>query len=311
MLSRLALGLFKVETTFGVDPVPTPATNAVLIYDLTMTVDGRVLNRQTLDSSLSRRPHVIGRKLVNLSFRTEVKGSGTAGTPPEWGILMRASGFAETISAGVKVGYNPISTGFESITAYIYWDGTLTKVTGMFLDWELTAAAGEYATIQWRGQGVYNDPTDAAIPSGSVFQTTKPPMVQSALLTLGAFSTGVIQALSLRGGNQLAERPDLNSPEGFKGTLFTGREITGSVNPEAVTEATHPFWANFKAGTEVAMTAQFGSVAGNTIKINTAPKVQYGAPNFGDRNGIRTYEVPIFLNRSAATGNDELIIENS
>src|SRR5262245_61996813 len=111
MLTRLALGLFKAETTFGVDPVPTPAVNAVLIYDLTMTVDGRVLNRQTLDSSLSRRSHVIGRKLVNLSFRTEVKGSGTNATPPEWGILLRAAGFAETVTPSTKVAYNPISSG--------------------------------------------------------------------------------------------------------------------------------------------------------------------------------------------------------
>lgn len=308
MLSRLALGLFKIETVYGTDPTPTPPLNAVLIYDLTMTVDGRVLNRQTLDASLSRRPHTIGRKLVNLTFRTEIKGSGTAATPPEWGVLMRAAGFAETIST--KVSYNPISTGFESVTGYIYWDGILTKVGGLFFDWELNAAAGEYGSIQWRGQGLYRDPTDAAIPSGAVFNTTRPPMVQSALLTLGAFSTGVIQALQLRGGNTLAERPDLNSPEGFKGAVFTGREITGSVNPEAVTEATHPFWANFKSGTEVAMTATFGDTAGNRIKINTAPKVQYGAPNFGDRNGIRTYEVPIFLNRSAAAGNDELIIDS-
>src|SRR5262245_11043452 len=308
MLTRLALGLFKIETTYGTDPTPAPATNAVLIYDLTMTVDGRVLNRQTLDASLSRRSHVIGRKLVNLTFRTEIKGSGTAATPPEWGILLRAAGFAETVST--KVSYNPISTGFESVTGYIYWDGILTKITGLFFDWERNAAAGEYGSIQWRGQGLYNDPTDAAIPAGAVFQTTKPPMIQSSILTLGAFATGVIQALQLRGGNQLAERPDLNSPEGFKGTLFTGREITGSVNPEAVTEATHPFWANFKAGTEVAMTATFGVTPGNRIKINTAPKVQYGAPNIGDRNGIRTYEVPIFLNRSANTGNDELIIDH-
>ena len=77
MLTRIALALFKNETTYGVDPTPAPATDAVLISDLTMTVDGRVLNRNTLDASLSRRPHVIGRKLINVSFRTELKGSGT------------------------------------------------------------------------------------------------------------------------------------------------------------------------------------------------------------------------------------------
>jgi Phage tail tube protein len=284
MLSRLALGLFKVETVYGTDPVPTPALNAILIYDLTMTVDGRLLTRQSMDASLSRRAHIMGRKLVNLTFRTE-------------------------ITVSTKVSYNPISSSFESVTAYIYWDGLLTKIGGLFFDWELNAAAGEFGSIQWRGQGLYADPTDVAIPAGAVFQTTKPPMIQSSVLTLGAYATGVIQALQLRGGNQLSERPDLNSPEGFKGTLFTGREITGSINPEAVTEATHSFWANFKAGTEVAMTATFGSVAGNRIKINTAPKVQYGPPALGDRNGIRTYDVPIFLNRSVATGNDELIID--
>ena len=184
----------------------------------------------------------------------------------------------------------------------------MTKIGGIFFDWELNAAAGEFGYIQWRGQGNWVDPADAVNPGGEVFQTTKPPMIQSSLLTLGAYSTGVIQALQLRGGNQISERPDLNSPEGLKGLSFTGREITGSVNPEAVSEATHPFWANFKNGTEVAMSATFGSVVGNKIKINTAPKVQYGAPNFGDRGGLRTYEVPIFLNRSAATGNDELVI---
>lgn len=309
-LTRKALILAKIETTYGTDPTPAPATDAVLVYDLSLRPDPSILSRQTLDSSLSRRPHVVGRKLFNIEFKVELKGSGVVDTPPDWGPLLRACGMAQAITASTRVRYTPVSSAFESVTIYAYWDGLLTKLTGCFGDVELVTPAGQFGYFLFRMRGIYNAPTDAAIPGGAVFDTTKPPMIQSAALTLGAYSTGVIESLQLRWGAQISERPDMNSAEGFKGLEFTGREITGSINPEAVTEATHAFWANFAAGTEVALSATFGSVAGNRIKINTAPKVQYGAPTFGDRNSIRIYDLPIFVNRNADAGNDEIVIDH-
>jgi hypothetical protein len=73
---------------------------------------------------------------VVLTGKVELVPSGTAGTAPAWGSLLRILGCHETISAGVSVTYNPVSAGFESASLY-FWiggagtgNGTRHKILG-------------------------------------------------------------------------------------------------------------------------------------------------------------------------------------
>lgn len=307
-LEKRGLVLVKPETTYGVDAAPTASADAVLASNPTIRVDGRVLTRQYLESTISRRAHVIGRVVVDFEFTTEVKGSGAAGTAPEVGPCWRASGHSETIVAVTSVTYAPISSAFESVTVWMYMDGIIHKIIGAYLDWELTTPAGGFASIRWRGKGLYVAPVDGAVVAGT-FDTTKPIIVGAAsTFTIGAYAA-ICESVQLRGGIGIEERPDLNATDGLKALQIVSREVGGSANPEAVTEATHSFWANFKAGTEVALAITLAGSAGNIFKVKTASKVQYGAPAWGARGGNRIYDLPLHVNRVAEAGNDEYAIE--
>lgn len=308
MLERRGLVLVKRETTYGTDAAPTAAADAVLAGSPIVRIDGQIITRQNLESTLSRRAHVVGRTLANFEFTTELKGSGAAGTAPEVGPCWRAAGFSETLVALTSATYQPVSSGFDSATVWMYMDGIIHKITGAFIDWEVMAPAGAYGSIRWRGIGLYNAPVDGGVVAGT-YDTTKPVIIGAAsTFSLGAYAA-IAESVQLRGGNVIEERRDLNALEGLKALQITGREIGGSANPEAVTEATHSFWANFKAGTEVAMVLTIGSAAGNIFKVLTASKVQYGAPAWGARGGNRIYDLPLHVNRVAEAGDDELKIE--
>lgn len=307
-LEKRGLVLAKIESTYGVDPTPTAAANAILASNPSVRVDGRMLTREYLESTISRRAHVMGRVLVDFEFTTELKGSGAAGTAPEIGVLWRAAGHSETIVAVTSVTYQQISATFESITVWIYMDGIIHKITGCYVDYEIILSAGGFGSIRWRGKGLYNAPVDGAVVAGT-FQTTKPVVIgAAATLSLGGYAA-IVESLQLRGGLGIEERLDMNAADGLKALQIVSRDVGGSVNPEAVTEATHTFWANFKAGTEVALAVTVGSVAGNIFKVKTASKVQYGAPAWGARGGNRIYDLPLHVNRVTEAGNDEALFE--
>lgn len=307
-LERRGLVLAKIEVTYGTDPTPTAAANAILASNPAVRVDGRMLTREYLESTLSRRAHVMGRVVVDFEFTTEVKGSGTAGTAPEVGVLWRAAAHSETIVPATSASYQPISASFESVTVWIYMDGIIHKITGCYIDYELIVSAGGFASIRWRGKGLYNAPVDGAVVAGT-FQTTKPIVAGAAsVLSIGSYAA-IAESFQMRGGLGIEERPDLNATDGLKALQIVSRDVGGSINPEAVTEATHAFWANFKAGTEVALAVTLSGAAGNIFKVKTASKVQYGAPAWGVRGGNRIYELPLHINRVAEAGNDEYVIE--
>ena len=313
-LKKRSLVLAKVEVTEGVDPVPTPAANAILVSNPDVKPIADLLTRDFDRPSLSPLPHVIGLKEVEVTFGTELKGSGTANAGgasdiPEIDPLLQAAGFAVTLNAESGGGagdgdiqYDPASDSLKSVTLYVYMDGILHKITGCRGSFSFNAEAGQFGTFEFTFRGKYLAPTDAVIPAGSVFNAQTPPPFLNANLSLGGY-TPILQAFTFDMANDLQRREDANSLEGVIGFVIGGRDTQGSINPEAVTEATHPFWDDFDKGTQKAFSATFGSVAGNKIDI-TAPKVQAREMNWGDRNTVRVYDIPITMGQDS--GDDEV-----
>lgn len=306
--TKRGLVLAKIETTYGVDPVPVVATDAVAVGNPQFSTDAQLVERdQVLRDSISRLSAIIGRKLSRLTFFVEMKGSGTAGTTPRYGPLLRMCGLSQTIVASTSVTYAPISSLFESTT--IYWfDGSKRYVlTGCFGTVRIVEEVGQFGRYEISATGLWNLPTDVALPSGAVFDATIPQPVINLGLTLGGYSP-IAATLNIDLGVQIGERLDFNAAEGLRGLQLTGRAAGGSIDPESVTEATHPFYTNFKNGTQVALAGNLiGTVAGNRVAV-TAPKLQYEAPQPGDRNQIRIDTIPFRLNPSTDALSDEVAI---
>lgn len=98
MKTSLSLLLGKIEVTRGTDPVPDQTNDAFLVGDLDIQLDPTPLERNIFRTSFSPVPTGVGRKVVNVTFSHEIKGSGDVGTTrPKLGQLLRACGMRETL----------------------------------------------------------------------------------------------------------------------------------------------------------------------------------------------------------------------
>lgn len=143
MLVNREVLLAKIETTYNRDPAPVAGTDAILAESLAWSNAGlKMVERPALRANLNSLKKLYAGSMMALSITCEMKGSGAAGTAPEIGPLLRACGCSETISGGVSVTYKPVSTGHESVTLYLYQDGTRLKLTGCRGSAEFSLAAG-------------------------------------------------------------------------------------------------------------------------------------------------------------------------
>lgn len=304
MLTRKVTLLAKKETTYATDATPVAADAVLVKSGVDVKVVGEELTRDFYRSSLSPLAHVIGERYAEVKFATELKGQGAAGTATEVSPLFQACGFAETVTGGTSVVYAPSSAAFSSVTLYIYRDGIIYKVLGCRGSFDVDMTVGKYGVINWTFQGLYQVPVDGALVAGASYDATLPPICFGATFSIGGYSA-VATKLALNMANSLAMRKDLNNTTGIREVLITGWDDRGgSFDPEAIVEATHPFYGNWIGGVQSALTITIGSAAGNRCVI-TAPKVQYKAITPGDRDGIYVYDVPLRLAQN--TGDDEVI----
>lgn len=303
---KTLLLLAKQEVTFGVDPVPTPAANAILVRGFTP---------QMINADFVERNLILGYKgnfgslavgvHREFEFEVELAGSGAAGTAPKWGPILQACGFSETLVASTTATYQPISTGDKSVTLYGYLDGLLFKLTGAYgtASFDFTSKAIPFMKCKFVGE--YSIPTDTTFPTGMVFTGFQKP------LTVGKVNTptfsihglaAVCQALSFDVANNLSYRDLI----GASGAYNSDRKPTGSAKIELPTVAAANFAELARTNAEGALQLIHGTAAGNIIQIDM-PKTQFtSAPSISDDNGIAMLDLQFSINPNA--GNDELVI---
>jgi len=305
LLSRRAVVAAKIETTEGTLNAPAAADANFLVVDPKYVIGRPVFDRKNVDASMSAYAGIPGAQEATLTFRVENKGSGTAGTAPALGKLLKACGMGETITGGISAIYKPISTALSSISLALYKDGTIFTMRGARGTFKFgVGKGGEPGYFDFTFRGVHVNVVAGALLTGSGIETTLPPAFLNAALTIQTFAAKV-DKFSLDIGNVLALRTDPNQPEGYFSCAITDRNVTGSCDPEWELPATHDFETIWKAGTLGALSAAFGATAGNILTV-TAPKMQYTKFAPGTRGGVEIITLDFMLTRSLAAGDDEL-----
>jgi len=311
LLTSREVLLIKTEGTYNVDANPTAASDAVLVENLAWAHEGLRMNEQpAVRPSLAALKQLFGGTLMTVTFDIAPKGAGaaySASVRPESDAVLRACGLAAVVDAtpgAEKVTYTPASTGQESVTAYYYQDGTLFKLTGCRGNINGNFETGKQGLISVTLTGHVSTPTDAALPAPTLDATVPQAIVGSAF-SVGGFGA-VINALSFDLGGKLSTPPDSSAADGFGEVTLTGRDVNGSMDPQAVSVATHPFIANLRGGTEMALNfGPIGAVQYNKYTI-AMPKIYYRDVSPDDRDGIRAYSVPYGAVES--TTDDEISI---
>jgi len=125
-------------------------------------------------------------------------------------------------------------------------------------------------------------------------------------MEVGAIHSAIIGAWTFYIGNEVSMPPDPAGTDGFGEVRIIKRDVNGSVDPEHQLVATKPFDSDFKAGVVMTLASgAIGGTAGNILNI-THPAIYYKDVAPGDREGIRTLEIPYGATES--TTDDEVAI---
>ncbi len=98
LLNRKRSILWKIESSYGVDSVPTGAANAILCTNPEVTpIEGQTVSRDLLRAYFGNSEQLPTAIYSKVMFDVEIAGAGTAGQAAPWGPLLRSCGFAETL----------------------------------------------------------------------------------------------------------------------------------------------------------------------------------------------------------------------
>ncbi|MFZ9654549.1 MAG: phage tail tube protein [Limnohabitans sp.] len=307
LLSRRRTLLAKIETTYGTDSVPVGGSNAILCRNLDFTpLNVNIASRDLVRPFLGNFDQLIATVNAQVSFEVELAGSGAAGTVPAFGALLRACGLSETVVASTSVTYAPVSSGFESASIYFNVDGVQHRLTGCRGTVAMSLAAAQIPVLRFQFTGLYNAPSDVAVPSVTYTQVTP--------LPVNATNTTAFQLYSYA-GNMSSFEFDLQAEIQYRELVSNGvtvsnryiqyidRKPQGSVVLEAVTMATRNYFTDALGTSTGNCTWQHGTTAGNRVTFTSA-QADIINPAYSDDNGVQMLNIPlVFLPTTA--GNNE------
>ena len=304
MIIKRAQMAAKAEGTEGTAETLAGA-DAFLAMNINFNPEIEMGPRDNVSSSLSNFSKAPGARKATMEFDVELKGSGTAGTAPALGKILKACGFGETVVAVTSVTYLPASTGINSMTLALYNDGVRYSISGARGNVSLKLEKGKPGMLHFVFTSADFTVTDVALlTTGVTYETTKPQPFLTAALTIDSYAA-LLGSLEFNINNEVALRDDVNQGSGHKSAVIIGRRPSLSIDPEMITVATYDFFGKWRSGSEGALTLALTGSAGNICTI-TSPKVQYTGAKLADKSGIRSLGIDCQLNRNA--GDDEISI---
>ena len=305
LLARKKILLAKVESTYGTDPTPAGASDAIQTSELSITplagpTVSRNLDRATLGNDLQIQ---VG-TYVELSFKVEVAGGGAVDTAPAYSVLMQGAAFSETVNASTSVEFDPVSASIDSLTMYFHHDGQLHKLTGARGTFSISLDAGIIPTYNFSFTGLYNAPSSTAdaVPDFSSFQTPVP--VNNTNMT--TFSLHSQSLTMVNCSIDIANEVVYRNVVGNESVEIIDRAVSGSVTFEAPPISTMDWFTTAVNSTTGALSIVHGTSAGNIVTIS-APNVQIVSPTYGESDGISVITANLSFVPSS-TGNDEVQI---
>ena len=136
LLTRKRLILAKIETTYGTDSSPG-GTDAILVRSLEITpLQSDTVSRDLVRPYMGASEQLLANSRVQCTFSVEMAGSGTAGTAPRFGNVLKACGLAETAvtpavtGTATAGGANTITLAAGASSTNDFYKGQIIRLTG-------------------------------------------------------------------------------------------------------------------------------------------------------------------------------------
>ena len=306
-LTRKKFLIAKIESAYGSDPTPVGGSDAIQVTNLEVTpIESDNVQAAAYQGFIgnSTRGTLVANKRVSVTFDVELSGSGTAGTAPAFGPLLKACGLSETVVSATSVTYAGVSSSFDSATIYCFYDGTRHKITGARGTVSFNMTAGQFPTASFVMTGIYNAPDDTAL-SGTftVANQAAALEINDTNVTTATFHgvTSVrLESLDLALNNEVLYKETASSQE----VLITNRTPGGTAVIEAPAVGTTDYFAKATAVTTGNSSFVIGATGGNIITLTMAQTDITGV-SYGDTNGVISLSMP-YLALPTTSGNDEI-----
>lgn len=306
-LTRKKFLIAKIESTYGTDPSPVGGSDAIQVTNLEVTpIESDNVQAASYQGFIgnSTRGTLVANKRVSVTFDVELAGSGTAGTAPAFGPLLKSCGLSETIVSSTSVTYAGVSSSFDSATIYCFYDGTRHKITGARGSVTFNFTAGQFAVASFNFIGIYNAPDGTAL-SGSftVANQAAALEVNDTNMTTATFhgvTSARIESFDLALNNELIYKETASNKE----VIITNRAPGGTAVIEAPAVGTTDYFAKAVGVTTGSTSLVLGATGGNIVTLNAAQTDITGV-SYGDTNGVISLSMP-YLALPTTAGNNEL-----
>ena len=240
-----------------------------------------------------------------IAFEVELAPSGTAGTAPAWGALLRACAVAQTVVALTSVTYNPISTAHEGVSIYFFADGTRYALIGARGTAKLMLTANGTPKISFELTGLFVQPTAVANPSPTLTAWTAPQIVASVNTPTVTFNAVplILRSFEFDLGNQVIFR----SLVGSQSVLIPQRSEKIAMVVEAVPLATLNPYALAAGPTTAALSLVHGTGAGKITTISAPSALIQRPEGLNEQDGIVEWPLS-FVPLPGTAGNDQWTI---
>lgn len=301
--SKKLLVLAIAEVTYGTDPTPDGddaiVTSNAKLSPLEGSQVSRNLDRATFgaDQQLHVAVHAM------LSFDVELVGSGTLGTAPAWGKLLKACAVKETVTAATSVVYDPDSDSTESLTLYFYMDGQLHKLTGARGTFTFSGESGQIPHLTFTFTGLWVTPASVVAPAPSGwadFQMPEPVTFDTTPTVSLHGLASVFKSFSFDQGNQVVY---FDNP-GEQEVAITDRQSKGSLEILAPAISDKDYFTIAKANTLGALSFVQGKTDATRVEFKSTAGAQILAPKYGDDQGRATLTADMSFVPTSA-GDDE------
>lgn len=294
--------LAKIETVYGTDPVPTGAANAILATNVSFSpMEGTDVARNLERPYFAGDPTLPAELRAVLTFSVEMVGSGTLGTAPGWGPLLRACAAAEVLTAATKVEYTPITENPESVCIYFDVDGTLQKMKGTRGTAVFTLGANGIPQIAFTMTGLFSPAAEAAKPAVdySGFQAPQVGSSQNTPTSTIGGTPFTLREFKLDLANEVVPRILI----GQETILITGKNERVEATVEAVPVSTYHPQTLAQSATPQAIVLQHGTVAGRKVGFSIPAAVQQRLQSYQENQGV--LEWPLVFSPQPTVGNDQ------
>ena len=295
--------LAKAESSYGSDPTPTGSANYVQVIDLNIEpIVSDEVSRDLIRPYMGNYEVIPANTRVNVTFDVEMAGSGSAGTAPKYGAILKACGLSETVVSSTSVTYAPVTTPSDSVTLFVNYDGIRHKVTGARGTFSLNCEVNNIPRISFSLTGIFNAPTDTALPTVTVSNQASPLIFKNGSTSNFAIFgfAAALQSWNLDFNNEVIYRELVG---GTKEVLITDRRPSGTAVIESVALSAHNFFTDYTGTSTGTNTWLHGTTAGNKVTVS-CPQTDLGQPTYEESDGITMLSLPFMATPTASANNE-------